>query len=63
MGTQIRAQMEELQSIFADAKNALAAAGTDPSMMGREPPDASRRPRSAVAAVSDEGEPSNVRAR
>lgn len=57
MGTQIRVKMEELQSIFMDTKNMLASNGQDPSMLGREPADLSRRSRSsATSLVTDERE-------
>ena len=42
MGTQIRVKMEELQSIFAETKNALAL-GNGSALVGREAHDPSRK--------------------
>lgn len=53
MGTQIRVKMEELQSIFQDTKNALALGSDGAALMGREPPEAKRKSRSAADPYTD----------
>ena len=52
MGTQIRVKMEELQSIFAETKNALAG-GHGSALAGREAVDPARKHHSAIHAFSE----------